>query len=96
MSTYEDELTRYKRMYEEEVEIVNHCWSALNINTYTEARGLSIYEHIAGVVKDAARYRWLKENYDLAVGENPASMPIDDDLIDAAILDGEAAGSEGK
>lgn len=49
MTQYEDELQRYKRKYEEEVEIVNRCWTALGISSYSGANGLSIYEHIAAL-----------------------------------------------
>lgn len=61
MSQYEDECARWKRKYEEEVDIVNRCWSALGISSYSGANGLSIYEHISNAVKDANRYRWLRD-----------------------------------
>ena len=47
MSTYEDDLQRYKRLYEEEYQIVAKCWEALGISTYEGANGRSIYELIA-------------------------------------------------
>ena len=47
MSTYEDDLRRYKRLYEEEYQIVAKCWEALGISTYEGANGRSIYELIA-------------------------------------------------
>ena len=44
-----------------------------------------IKESLLADQRDAARYRWLKAHYDLAVGETEQSMPIDDDLIDDAL-----------
>ena len=72
MSTYEDDLRRYKRLYEEEYQIVAKCWEALGISTYEGANGRSIYELIAECrakadrsgeadQRDAARYRWLRD-----------------------------------
>ena len=57
----------WKAKYDEEVEIVNRCWSALGIATYESAGGKTIYEHIAalrkprpeGEARDATRYRRL-------------------------------------
>lgn len=61
MSTYEDDLQRYKRLYEEEYRIVAKCWEALGISSYDGADGKSIYEHIAALkarVVPEGRHGW--------------------------------------
>ncbi len=50
----------WQKRYEGEYAILDRVWKALGISSYEGADGKAIDQHVAEAMRDAARYRWLR------------------------------------